>query len=311
MHVLVTGSSGFLGSHVVEELGKNPNILVFGNGTTKRKYDLRDEEQTRALFNDTKPDIVVHCAGLQGGIGFNKSNPVQLFIDNTQMALNVTKLCHERNVQKLLSILPSCSYPDGEELQESCYWDSLPNPSVESHGLAKRNLMALTRAYDKQYKSPFVCVALTNLFGPRDTFDTDDAKVVGRVISKVAHAKRNGDKEVVFWGTGKPLREFMFVEDAAKAIVTASWLHNDPTQPLNIGVRQEFSIKELVDSVVMYLGYEGKVVWDTTKGDGQMRKYLVKTVDFETTPFTVALSKTIEWYLESKGWNDEIRTNTT
>lgn len=302
MNILVTGSSGFLGGHIFKKLKEDKENKVFGNGENKRLYDLRSEEQTRALFNDTRPEYVIHCAGLQGGIGFNRENPVALFCDNTQMALNITKLCQERKVKKLLSILPSCSYPDEDVLFEENYWDSLPNPSVEAHGLGKRNLMALSRAYHRQYKSPFVCVALTNLFGPGDTFDTDDAKVVGRVISKIAHAKRHEEKEVVFWGTGAPMREFMYVKDAAESIINALYSYEDSMKPLNIGVDSEFTIKELVELVADILEYKGEIKWDTTKPDGQMRKFLVKNNSWPETPIDEALEETIKEYLKGKRW---------
>lgn len=300
--VLVTGGSGFLGKRVMAELEKFGAKPVCSHS---REYNLNEYEQTRALFITYRPDFVIHCAGYNGGIEFNRLYPADILDQNIRMALNVHKASHEFGVQKVLSIITSCAYPDGADvLKEETLWDGLPNETIRGHGIAKRTLQVCAEQYHKQYGLDAVCTAVTNLYGPGDTFDLTRTKVVGAVIRKVVEAHQAGT-DVEFWGTGAPLRQFMYVDDAAEAIVSALENYNEHDKPLNIGVNYEFTIRELVDTVVDAVGYEGNVTWDESKGDGQMRKMLdishaEEVIEWSNTGFADGIRKTVEWYIANK-----------
>lgn len=299
--VLVTGGRGFLGSHICDVLvGLGAQVYKVDTGN----YDLTDYEQTRAAFKTFKPHYVVHCAGFNGGIEFNRLHPAEIIDKNLRMALNVHKVAAEEGVERVLNIATSCAYPDfGEELFEYSFWDGLPNDSIRCHGLAKRMMQAIAEQYHKQYGLRANTVSITNLYGPRDTFNLQRTKVVGAVIRKVVEAHQGSEFKVSFWGDGSPLRQLMYVTDAAHAVVEALLKYDDPTEVLNIGCSYEVSIKELVDTVIEEVGYFGEAEWDKSKGNGQMRKYLnlekMETLlDFEVTGFKEGIAKTVRWYLD-------------
>ncbi len=300
--VLVTGGHGFLGSHIVDILN---NVGALPIAEHRNFYDLTSQEQTRALFITHRPEYVIHCAGHNGGIEFNRKYPAEILDKNMRMALNVHKSSHEFHVEKVLSIVTSCAYPDVDGvLKEHTLWEGLPNYTIRGHGLAKRMLQACAEQYNKQYGLNAVCAAVTNLYGPGDTFNLTRTKVVGAVIRKVVEAHQFNNP-VEFWGTGAPLRQFMYVVDAANAIVEALVKYDDPTKPLNIGVHSEFTIKELVKEVISCVGYDGVVTWDKSKGDGQMRKmldveHMKEILDVEITCFADGIRQTVEWYIANK-----------
>lgn len=299
--VLVTGGRGFLGQWLKKALEMRDAIPVCVSSTD---YNLLSYEQTRALFKTHKPSHVIHAAGFNGGIKFNELNPAEILNANLQMGLNIYRVSKEENVEKLLSIVTSCAYPDSGDdvLVENNLWNGRCNPTVECHGLAKRMLQAFAEQYHKQYGSNFITIALTNLYGPGDTFNLTRTKVVGAVVRKVVEAHQSGANEVEFWGTGSPKRQLMFVEDAAEGICQALENYNDSFETLNIGCENEVTIKELVEKVVKKVGFSGIIKWVFEKPDGQLRKFLDLTkmhkyVSLEETLFDDGISQTVDWYL--------------
>lgn len=248
-----------------------------------------------------KPDMVVHAAGYNGGIEWNRMYPEEIFSRTARMALNVLESCIVANVSRVLSIISSCAYPDkGQDvLYASDMWEGSPNPTVECHGLSKRILHAYSRQINKQHGKNYVCAVLTNCYGPRDNTDPLKTKVVMALIKKFVEAKKSNLPEVVCWGTGSPRREFMYCEDAGEALVKVlfDWHQSDL---VNVGVGYDVSIKELSELIADIVGYKGKVVWDTTKADGQMKKMLDSSA-LGYKPKTLlaeGLTKTIEWFKE-------------
>jgi len=300
--VLLTGGSGFFGSHIKNALEKaGYNVFTFNS----KKYDISVYEAVRAAFIDSKPDFVIHAAGFNGGIEFNRKYPAQILEANIRMSLNVFDACKEFKVKKLVSIISSCAYPDGEELiTEDSLFNGRSNDSIAAHSFAKRLLQEASTAYNKQYKLNAVTVAVTNLFGPRANFHPENSKVVEGVISKLVKARNEEKESVEFWGSGEPKRQFMFAPDAAKYVVKALESYSDNTKPLNIGPEHESTIKDLVNIVADIVGYKGEIIWDG-RPDGQMRKMLdVSTLKslfgLDTTSFIKALKETVSWYENEK-----------
>ena len=302
--VLVTGGEGFLGSAVCDTLKERkaqPIVLKHSELDLLNLYGLIH------YLNDAKPDYCIHCAGHNGGIEFNRMYPADILYANTVMGLNLYHACEYAQVKKTVSIMTSCAYPDTgmEVLKEETCWNGLPNKTIRGHGIAKRILQAAAEAYKEQYDFNACAVCVTNLYGPNDTFDLVRTKVVGALVRKFVEAKINEDEEVECWGTGNPKREFMYVYDAAEAIIQALEKYDDSYTPLNIGTGKEITIKQLVEYIVDKSGYTGKVKWDTEKPDGQLKKLLDTTkmkeyVDINPISVEDGIEKTIQWYINHK-----------
>jgi len=228
------------------------------------------------------------------------------------MALNVLQACVENGIQKVVSPLSSCAYPNTNMLFEKEFWAGAPNESVEAHGLSKRNILAFCRQIYKQHGLKYVSIVFNTCYGPYDSYDVDKTKVVGGLIKKFYDAKINNLPFVECWGTGRPRREIIYVDDVAKGVVNALQYYDDPNIPLNIGANTDISIKEIAAIIADVMDYKGRIVWDTTKQDGQFQKMLVPgNMDkvFQDNPikFTIpveGLKKTIEWYI-----NEQTRLN--
>ena len=302
--VLVTGGEGFLGTAIVNNLlakEAKPTILRHGD------VNLHDLQTVIHYMNSVKPDYCIHAAGYNGGIEFNRMYPADILFSNTVMGLNLHHACEWAGVKKLISIMTSCAYPDTgmEILKEEDFWNGLPNETIRAHGIAKRVLQAASEAYSKQYEFNSVSVCVTNLYGPNDTFNLIRTKVVGALIKKFVEAKMNEDDQVECWGTGAPMREFMYVDDAAEAIVQALQKYEDNTTPLNIGTGSDISIKELVEYIKEAVGYEGEVFWNTDKPDGQMKKLLSvekmkEYIDINPVSVKEGIAETVKWYSSNK-----------
>lgn len=293
--VLILGDTGFLGSHIVDQLlPLYPDLSV-----SKPRLDLSIFEQTKLALS-SRPDIVINCAAKQGGIEYNRNNPVEILEENIKIGFNVIKAASELGIKKLVNISASCSYPDGPDiLKEEEYFNGRPHESVAYHGMAKRAIYELGRAYNKERGLNVITFCLTNLFGPHANFDPKSSKVVEATIKKIVDAKRNNLPSVSFFGNGIELREFLFVEDAAKLIIEGTEKYNDP-QILNIGSGLEISIKELVTLVAEIVDYQGTIEWSGGPS-GQLRKLLdsSKMRTILTTPITPlrsALETTVSWY---------------
>lgn len=302
--VVVTGGAGFLGSFVVERL-RDSGALVFV--PRKRDFDFIQFADSLRCFEEEKPEIVIHSAAYSGGLGINLVHPGKIYFDNLVMGANVIEAARVAGVEKFVGIGTACSYPGylKGELKEENFWDGPLHESVRSYGLTKKMMAVQCWAYQKQYDFNGIHLILTNLYGPRDSYNPGRSHVVGALIRKFVEAQLNNAPSVEVWGTGKPIREFLYVEDCAEAIVKAAEIYHD-VEPMNIGSGLGTSIKELADAIHAISGFQGEIVWNTDKPDGQYKKVLdvskMKAV-FNWTPPTdlnTGLEKTIRWYENQK-----------
>ncbi|HDG98743.1 MAG TPA: GDP-L-fucose synthase [Desulfobacterales bacterium] len=303
--VVVTGGAGFLGSFVVEKLQERgcPYIFV----PRSRDYDLRDLGAIRRMLKDAKPDIVIHLAARVGGIGANRTHPAEFFYDNLIMGVQLFHESWRFGVEKFVAIGTVCAYPKHTPVpfKEEDLWNGYPEETNAPYGLAKKMLLVQSQAYRQQYGVNSIFLLPVNLYGPRDNFDLETSHVIPALIRKCIEAKERGDDHIVVWGTGKPTREFLYVEDAAEGILLATERYNE-SEPVNLGSGIEISIKDLVHLIARLTGFKGKIVWDTSKPDGQPRRCLdtskaERLFGFKAkTPFEEGLRKTIEWYKKIK-----------
>lgn len=302
--ILVTGGSGFLGSFVIEKLlgmgVKSENLRI----PRSRSFDLRKWENCLDVVNDV--DIVIHLAARVGGIGFNMKYPAELFYDNAIMGLQLMEASRRSGVKKFVTVSTVCAYPLNTPIpfNEDDFWNGYPEETNAPYGLAKKMFLVQAQSYRKQYGFNAIYLIPVNLYGPRDHFDLEDSHVIPALIMKFFDAKRRGGKRVVAWGTGNVSREFLFVEDAAEGIILATLMY-EKDKPVNLGSGEEIMIRDLVHLIKDRIGYEGHVVWDTRKPDGQPRRMLdtskaKKEFGFEAkTPFEDGICKTIDWYREN------------
>ena len=294
--VTVTGGGGFLGRPTV--------ALLEGLGaevTTSRsaEHDLRDRAACSEALQGAQ--VVVHLAANVGGIGYNRRNPGPLAHDNLAMGLNVFEACRELGVEKLVAACSVCAYPKFTPVpfKEENIWDGYPEESNAPYGLAKKMLLVLSDAYRRQYGLDSCAPVMANLYGPGDNFDLEDSHVIAAMIHKYVAAAERGDPEVVLWGTGKPSREFLSVDDAVRALILCAE-RLEVSDPVNIGTGKETSIRDLAGMISELAGFEGKTVWDDSRPDGQPKRYLDvsrarELIDFEAeTPLDEGLKRTIE-----------------
>lgn len=299
--IVVTGAAGFLGGFVIERLlGRGVpegNIFI----PRLQEFDLRKWRSCQRVVEGQ--DIVVHLAAKVGGIGFNRERPGELFYDNAIMGIQLMEAAREAGIEKFVAIGTICAYPKFTPVpfKEENLWNGYPEETNAPYGLAKKMLLVQAQVYRQQYDFNAIYLLPVNLYGPRDNFDPQSSHVIPALIKKCVDAIREGKEEIVVWGTGKPTREFLFVEDAAEGIVAATEKYNKP-EPVNLGSGVEISIKDLVELIVKLTGFKGKIVWDSDKPDGQPRRMLdtsraKKEFGFVTkTNFEEGLRKTIDWY---------------
>lgn len=303
--VLVTGGSGFLGSHVVSEFKRRDagNIVV----PRSAQYDLRRSEVAESLLERIRPDIVVHLAARVGGIGANQRNPGAFFYDNLVMGAHLMEAARMLGVGKFVAIGTICAYPKftPAPFRERDLWSGYPEETNAPYGLAKKMLLVQAQAYRQQYGFNAIYLLPVNLYGPCDHFDLENSHVIPAMIRRFTEARERGVAEVTLWGTGRPTREFLFVEDAAQAIALATERYDDP-EPVNIGSGAEISIRELADTISRLVGYEGRIVWDESKPDGQPRRMLDTSRAHERFGFRASTSledglrRTIAWFDEHR-----------
>jgi GDP-L-fucose synthase len=303
--VLVTGGAGFLGTHVVRKIQAHgsPAVIV----PRSRDFDLRDQAAIIRLFEQTRPDLVIHLAAVVGGIGANRQHPGQFFYDNAIMGLQLIEQARFFSIEKVVVLGTVCSYPKFTPVpfREADLWNGYPEETNAPYGLAKKMLLAQAQAYRQEYGLNAIYLLPVNLYGPGDNFDPETSHVIPALIRKCQEAVEGGQDEVVVWGTGQASREFLYVEDAAEAIVLASEHYDDP-EPVNLGSGREISIKELVELIAELMGFRGRLVWDTTKPDGQPRRCLdtsraEQAFGFRArTDFREGLQRTIAWYQQHR-----------
>lgn len=294
--VVVTGGAGFLGRPTVrllEELGAEVRV------PRSAEHDLTDPAACREALDGA--EVVLHLAANVGGIGYNRRNPAPLARDNLAMGLNVFEACRELGVAKLLAACSVCAYPKLTPVpfSEEAIWDGYPEESNAPYGLAKKMLIVLSDTYRRQYGVDSCVPVIANLYGPEDNFDLEDSHVIAAMVHKYVVAKERGEAEVVLWGTGSPSREFLYVDDAARALVLAAE-HADFSEPFNVGTGIETRIRDLAETISATVGYEGETRWDSSRPDGQPTRYLevsraAERIGFRArVPLAEGLERTIE-----------------
>jgi GDP-L-fucose synthase len=299
--ILVTGGGGFLGRHLLEQLRLRGcrNIC----SPRRREFDLTRPDDIQKLFQEFQPQIVIHAAATVGGIGANRANPGLFFYENAIMGVQLIEACRVFAVEKTVVLGTICAYPKFTPVpfQEEHLWDGYPEETNAPYGVAKKALLVQCQAYRDQYGMNAVFLLPVNLYGPHDNFDLDASHVIPALIRKCLEAKLQGAAEVVLWGDGSPTREFLYVSDAAEAIVKATESYNG-ADPVNIGSGQEISIRDLARKIAALTGFGGRVQWDTTKPNGQPRRCLDVRRASEEFGFTAStsldsgLGATIDWY---------------
>lgn len=300
--ILVTGGAGFLGSFVVHRLLKSgcPRIFV----PRSKDYDLVNIDAVKQLYFDAKPEIVIHLAARVGGISANRDNPGKFFYDNLMMGVQMIEVGRQTGIEKFVALGTICSYPKFTDIpfKEDDLWNGYPEETNAPYGLAKKMLLVQSQAYRQQYGFNSIFLLPVNLYGPGDNFDLNSSHVIPALIRKCVEAVKKRKKEIVVWGTGNPTREFLYVDDCAKAIILAAEKY-DKIDPVNIGMGCEILIKDLASLIARLTGFKGRIVFDKTKPDGQPRRRLdTKRAEREfgfksKMSLEGGLKKTIKWYI--------------
>ena len=303
--VCVTGGAGFLGSFVQETLRERGANKIFI--PCIEDYDLTKQADIQKMLADAAPDVIIHLAALAGGIGANRARPADFFYKNLMMGVPLMHAAWERDVEKFVVIGTICAYPKFTPVpfREENLWDGYPEETNAPYGLAKKMLLVQAQAYREQYGFNAIYLLPVNLYGPRDNFNLETSHVIPALIRKMVAAQQRGDEAVTLWGDGSPTREFFYAGDAARGIAMAAERYNG-SEPVNLGAGMEISIKDLAELIAKLTGFEGKIVWDTSKPNGQPRRGLdvsraKEYLGFEAKmPFDEGLRDTIEWFKDNQ-----------
>jgi GDP-L-fucose synthase len=303
--ICVTGGAGFLGTHLQEDLRRRgaENIFI----PTIEKYNLVEGEAIQEMLQDSEPDIIIHLAAHVGGIGANREHPAEFFYDNLMMGVQLMHQAYQAGVEKFVAIGTVCAYPKFTPVpfNEEDLWIGYPEETNAPYGLAKKMLLVQSQAYRDQYEFNSIFLLPVNLYGPGDNFNPNSSHVIPALIRKCIEAQESGEDHIVVWGDGSPTREFIYVKDAARGIALAAEKYNK-SDPVNIGSGFEISIKDLIQKIARMTGFEGDLVWDTSKPNGQPRRALDTTrakeeFGFEAqTDFDEGLQNTIDWYRQHR-----------
>lgn len=313
--ILVTGGTGFLGRHLLRTLKEEYGCDRLWSccvsavprhhpaGLTVSGVDLTDPDEADVAFELSKPDLVFHLAGYNGGLGFNVANPFEIYRANTAMALNVLDCCARFRVKKVVSVVASCGSDSTKHLLEPAdFLRGQPHPTVAGHGWAKRNLQLASRLAREQHGLNAVCAMPTTVYGPGDSFDSARTKVVGAMVKRFCDAVADGLESVTCWGTGRPYRDLLHVEDCARLLAQTMLHYEDGGLPIHLGFEQEFSVKEVAEAAARAVVFKGAIVWDESKPDGQFRKRLLTDdtwkvlTRFAPTPFEEGLARAVADY---------------
>ena len=302
--ILVTGGAGFLGSHLIEKLRERDCETVFV--PRKEEYDLTRLDDIDRLFLEHRPEVVIHLAAVVGGIGANRANPGRFFYDNAIMGIQLIEACRRYGVAKTVVLGTICAYPKFTPVpfREDDLWNGYPEETNAPYGLAKKVLLVQCQAYREQYGMNAVFLLPVNLYGPGDNFDPESSHVIPALIRKCVEAVEEGRDEIVCWGDGSATREFLYVEDCAEGILAAVERYDKP-EPVNLGSGREISVRDLVQKIATLTGFHGRIVWDTSKPNGQPRRCLDVTRASQEfgfrarTDFDQGLRRTIDYYLTS------------
>lgn len=299
--ICVTGGGGFLGRRVVDRLRETgcDNVFV----VRRSDYDLVRGEDVERLYRDTSPQIVVHLAAVVGGIGANRDNPGRFFYENVMMGVQLMEGARHHSVEKFVQLGTVCAYPKFAQVpfREDDLWNGYPEETNAPYGIAKKALLVQAQGYREQYGLNAIYLLPVNLYGPGDNFDPGTSHVIPALIKKCVDAIDQNAGTIEVWGTGSATREFLYVDDAAEGIVLATEKYNG-REPINLGSGQEISIRDLVNLIAKETGFEGEIIWDASKPDGQPRRALDVTRAAELlgfragTEFVEGLRRTIEWY---------------
>ena len=302
--IVITGGAGFLGSFVVEKLRARGcrNIFV----PRSSEYDLRDRDAIARLLTDVKPEVILHLAAVVGGIGANRDNPGRFFYENAIMGIELMEYARRHGVEKFVATGTICAYPKFSPIpfQEDDLWNGYPEETNAPYGLAKKMMLVQAQAYRQQYGFNAIYLLPVNLYGPRDNFDLESSHVIPALIRKCLTARDAGQKEVELWGDGTPTREFLYVEDAAEGLILAAERY-DGEEPINLGTGVEIRIRDLAELIAEASGFTGKIVWDTSKPNGQPRRCLdtrraEELLGFRASvDFREGVKRTIDWYESS------------
>jgi GDP-L-fucose synthase len=307
---IVTGGAGFLGSFILEKMRQRGATDIFVPHI--EDYNLVDMRDIHRMYDDALgesglPTIVIHLAALAGGIGLNRARPADFFYVNLMMGVQLMHEAWKRDLEKFVALGTVCAYPKFTPLpfREENLWDGYPEETNAPYGLAKKMLLVQAQAYRQQYDFNAIYLLPVNMYGQRDNFDLETSHVIPALVHKFTDAQERGDRQVELWGDGSPTREFLYVEDAAEGVLLATERYSG-SEPVNLGSGHEISIKDLATLIARLTGFEGELVWDTSKPNGQPRRALDTSraeqyFGFRAqTPFEEGLRRTIEWYREHR-----------
>tara|TARA_B110000014_G_C20113872_1_gene587650 strand:- start:952 stop:1875 length:924 start_codon:yes stop_codon:yes gene_type:complete len=301
--VLILGTSGFLGKHVKSLLEKDSLDFVEIEG--KNQVNLEKEDEIQNYLSQNSIDKIINCSAFVGGISYGYKFPVEMLATNTKMIINLYNAASKNEVKHIVNPISNCAYPGHLEVyKEEDFWEGPPHSSVFYYGLSRRNTVAVSNSFKQQYSIDTSNIVLSNMYGPRDHFDIDRSHALGALVKKVCDAKLNNENEIEVWGTGKPIREWLYVEDGARALIKSLEL-SEPHQLFNVGINEGISIKELSEKISSEAEWDGKFRYNKSKPDGVKRKTVDGSLGEDLLQWSPeidmdsGIKMTVDWYVEN------------